>query len=64
MWQNRWKKPKEDIFSAHSGFHFGYYIVGAAADIVSYFRALKATMALKRGFTVERWSNGLSVMLE
>lgn len=32
--------------------------------MLSHLHALKTTMALKRGFALERWSRGLSVMLK
>jgi hypothetical protein len=31
---------------------------------VSYLQALQATLVVNRGMVLERWSNGLSVMLE
>ncbi len=63
-WQKRWKKVKEDTSSSQSGLHFGHYIAGADCDYISQFHALCVLLALKKGITLERWSNGLSVMLE
>jgi hypothetical protein len=45
-----------------SGRHFGYYKAGHQSQYVSYLQALQATV--KRGIILERWSNGLLVMLE
>ena len=32
--------------------------------MLSHLHALKTSLALQRGFALERWTNGLSVMLE
>ncbi len=64
QWQQRWKKVKEDMSSSQSGLHFGHYIAGADCDNISQFHALQVLLALKKGIALERWSNGLSVMLE
>jgi hypothetical protein len=63
-WQQRWKKVKEDTSSSQSGLPFGHYIAGADCDYISQFHALRVSLALKKGIALERWSNGLSVMLE
>ncbi len=63
-WQQRWKKVKEDTPLSQSGLHFGHYIAGADCDYISHFHALRVLLALKKGIALERWSNGLSVMLE
>ncbi len=63
-WQKRWKKVKEDTSLSQSGLHFGHYIVGADCDYTSQFLALRVLLALKKSIALERWSNGLSVMLE
>jgi hypothetical protein len=64
QWQIRWKKVKEDTSSSQSGLHFGHYIAGVDCDYISQFHALCILLALKKGIALERWSNGLSVMLE
>ncbi len=46
------------------GLHFGHYIAGADCDYISQFHALCVLLALKKGIVLERWSNGLLVMLE
>ena len=63
-WQQRWKKVKEDTSSSQSGEHFSHYIAGTDCDYVSQFHALQVSLALKKGIALERWSKGLSVMLE
>ncbi len=55
---------KEDTSSSQSGLHFGHYIAGADCDYISQFHALRVKLILKKGIALERWSNGLSVMLE
>ncbi len=63
-WQQHWKKVKEDTSSLQWGLHFGHYIAGADCDYILQFHALCVLLALKKGIVLERWSNGLSVMLE
>jgi hypothetical protein len=63
-WQQRWKKMKEDTSLSQLGLNFGHYIAGADCDYISWFHALRVTLALKKGIALERWANGLSVMLE
>ncbi len=63
-WQQQWKKVKEDISLSPSGLHFGHYIAGADCDCISQFHALWVSLALKKGIALERWANGLLVMLE
>ena len=63
-WQQRWKKVKEDTSSSQSGLHFGHYIADTNCDYISQFHALQVSLALKKGIALERWSKGLSVMLE
>ncbi len=63
-WQQQWKKVKEDTSSSQSGLHFVHYIAGTDCDYISQFHALQVSLALKKGIVLERWSKGLSVMLE
>ena len=63
-WENRWKQEKEDTSSSMSGLHFGHYKAGDQSQIISHFHALKTSLILCRGITLERWSHGLLVMLE
>ena len=64
QWQYKWVKAKEKTSSSESGLHFGHYKAGASSTLISQFHALKATLALRRGVALTRWSRGLSVMLE
>jgi len=63
-WCKQWRGKRESTSSSASGLHFGHYIAGTSSDHISHFHALKATMILKRGVVLERWAQGLSVMLE
>ncbi len=49
---------------SQSGVHFGHYIAGINCNYVSQFHAVQVLLALKKGIALERWSKGLSVMLE
>ena len=63
-WQQRWKRAREETSSSESGLHFSHYIAGAESDIISHLHALMTSIAVRRGIVMERWSRGLSVMLE
>ncbi|KAL7552982.1 LOW QUALITY PROTEIN: hypothetical protein ACHAWF_016219, partial [Thalassiosira exigua] len=62
--QAKWAKAREDTSSSISKLHFGHYIARAKSIEISAFHALKTTIALLRGFPLDRWTKGLSVMLE
>jgi hypothetical protein len=55
---------KEDTSSSKLGLHLEYYIAGADCDYISQFHALQVLLALQKGIALERWSNGLLVMLD
>jgi hypothetical protein len=57
------EKVKEDTSLSPSGLHFDY-IAGANCDYISQNHALRVSLALMKGIALERWANGLSVMLE
>jgi hypothetical protein len=63
-WSNHWCSAREEISSSISAQNFGHYKVGLQSQYVSYLQALQATLFVERGIVLERWSNGLSVMLE
>jgi hypothetical protein len=65
-WGNHWGPTKEETASLVSGRHFGHYkyIAGLCSAYISYLQALQTTLVVKRGIVLERWSRGLSVMLE
>lgn len=60
----KWRKANEKTSSSASTIHFGHYIAGAQSDIVSHHDALKSTICLTRGFTLERWKESLTCILE
>ena len=64
VWQDKWKKKKEETSSSVSKLHFGHYISGAHSDQISDFHAFKTSLALVHGIALQRWSRGLCVMLE
>jgi hypothetical protein len=64
IWQQKWRKKKEETSSSVSTLHFGHYILGADCDVISDFHALKTSLALVHGIALNRWSKGLCVMLE
>ena len=64
IWQQKWKKKREETASSVSTLHFGHYISGADSDEISDFHALKTSLALVHGIALDRWSKGLCVMLE
>jgi hypothetical protein len=61
---NHWRRAREETSSSTSGRHSGHYKAGLQSQYVSYLQALQANLVVKRGIVLERWSNGLSVMLE
>ncbi len=64
QWTDFWGKSKEETSSSRSGQHFGHYILGASLKIMPHFHAVKTSIVLRRGISLERWSQGLLVMLE
>ncbi len=44
--------------------NLGHYKAAALSPMLSHLHTLKTSLALWRGFALERWANGLSVMLE
>ena len=64
IWQQKWRKKREETSSSVSQLHFGHYISGADSDVISDFHALKTSLALVHGIALKRWSQGLCVMLE
>jgi len=63
-WSNFWRKPNENTSSSRSGRHFGHYIAGASSELISHFHAVKTSIVLSRGISLERWAQGLSVMIK
>eukprot|EP00956_Cyclotella_meneghiniana_P037468 scaffold139228_cov59-Cyclotella_meneghiniana.AAC.9 len=63
-WKRRWCKAKEQTSSSESGIHFGRYISGVQSNIIAQHDALKTTLCNKWGISLNRWSRGMSCMLE
>jgi hypothetical protein len=63
-WQSHWSKTNEMTSSSFSGRHFGHYIAGLRSNHVTILHARVASLVTKRGIVLDRWSKGLSVMLE
>jgi hypothetical protein len=63
-WENHWSKATEETSSSVSGRHFSHYKAGLRSAYISHRQALFASLSIKRGIVLERWSQGLSVMLE
>jgi len=59
-----WKRAKEETYSSRSGLHFGHYMAGIKSEYISHFHALKATLIFHHGLVLDRWAQGLSIMLQ
>jgi hypothetical protein len=64
QWQQYWKVVNKETSSSESGLHFGYYIIGCKLDLITHFHAARVMVTLAHAVQLERWSRGLSVMLE
>ncbi len=64
QWADFWEKSKEETSSSRSGRHFGHYIAGALPKLISHFYAVKTSIVLRQGISLEHWSQGLPVMLK
>ena len=62
--QNSWRKVNERTSSSPSTRHFGHYMAASKSYILSHLHALMLSTAYKWGFSLERWTNGISCMLE
>jgi hypothetical protein len=54
----------KETLSSESGIHFGHYIVGCKSDIIAHYHTAQVSVILAHAIQLERWSQGLSVMLE
>ncbi len=63
-WENHWSKSKEETSSSVLGRHFGHYNAGLQLKYISHLQALLASLIVKHGILLDRWSKCLSVMLE
>jgi hypothetical protein len=64
QWKQYWQVVNKETSSSESGIHFGHYIVGSKSDIISHYHAARVTVTLAHAIQLERWSRGLSMMLE
>ena len=64
QWSKFWIRSKEETSSSRSGRHFGFYKAGAGSEIISHYHAVQTSIVLQRGIKLNRWAQGLSVMLE
>ena len=63
-WGGFWSKAREETSSSESGLTFSHYKAGARSKLITHFHATKLSVAIKTGVGLERWSRGLSVMLQ
>jgi hypothetical protein len=64
QWKRYWGIVNKETSSSESSLHFGYYIVGSKSDTIAHYHAARVTVILAHAIQLERWSWGLSVMLE
>jgi hypothetical protein len=64
QWTQYWKVVNEETSSLESGLHFGHYKVGGKSETIAHYHAARVTVILAHAIQLERWSRGLSVMLE
>ena len=64
QWKRYWQVVNEETSSSESGLHFGHYKVGRLSNIITHYHAARVTVTLVHAIQLERWSRGLSVMLE
>ena len=63
-WGDFWAKAREETSSSESGLTFSHYKAGARSKLITHFHATKSSVAIKTGVGLDRWSRGLSVMLQ
>jgi hypothetical protein len=64
QWTQYWKVVNKEMLSLESGLHFRHYKVGSKSDIILHYHAVQVMVTLAHAIQLERWSQGLSVMLE
>jgi len=62
--QYYWRKAKEDTQSSESRCHFGMYKAISRDECLSSLEAAKLSLCAETGVPLERWGNGLTVLLE
>jgi hypothetical protein len=63
-WHGHWDMAKESTSSSAFSRHFGHYKASLRLEYITYLHALQATLIIRQGIVLDRWSKGLSVMLE
>ena len=64
QWKRYWQVVNEETSLSESGLHFGHYVAGSTSDIILYYHTARVTTVIAHAIQLERWSRGLSVMLE
>jgi hypothetical protein len=64
QWRQFWQIVNKETSSLESGIHFGHYKVGCKSDLITHYHAARVSVTLAHAIQLERWSRGLSVMLE
>jgi hypothetical protein len=64
QWKWYWAVVNKETLLSELGLHFGHYIVGCKSKIVAHYHAAQVSVVLAHAIQLERWSHGLSVMLE
>ncbi len=64
QWKQYWQVVNKETSSSESGLHFGHYKVGGKSNIIAHYHAARVTVTLAHAIQLERWSRGLSIMLE
>ncbi len=64
QWKRYWKAVNKETLSSKSGLHFGHNIVGCTSDKITHYHAARVSVVIAHAIQLERWSRGLSVMLE
>jgi hypothetical protein len=64
QWKQYWADVNKETLSSESGLHFDHYVIGCKSDIVAHYHAERVSVVLAHAIQLERWSCGLSFMLE
>ncbi len=64
QWKRYWAVVNKETLLSESVLHFGHYIVGCKLEIVVHYHAAQVSVVLAHAIQLERWSCGLSAMLE
>jgi hypothetical protein len=59
-WGNHWSNANKSTSLSVSGQHFGHYKGGLRSAYIYHLQALIASLTIKRGIVLDRWSQGLS----